>query len=149
MNLPRRLIDEIIRPKCILRPELSFPLSPLIHICSLRPRSPTQDTMASSSCPARSDRAFGPRVDPVCRTFDFTILFEDIFFSCVPTAVFFLLLPFHVGVLVKSRAVCSVRSKLLFGKLVGSVSVYFGVAVPLIPRYANTWSIRRLWLACS
>ena len=88
--------------------------------------------MASSSCPSRSDRAFGPRVNPVCRTFDFTILFEDIFFSCVTAAVFFLLLPFHVGVLVKSRAVCSVRSKLLFGKLVGSVSGSFGVAVPLI-----------------
>lgn len=88
--------------------------------------------MASSSCPSRSDRAFGPRVDPVCRTFDFTILFEDIFFSCVPTAVLFLLLPFYVGFLVKSRAVCSVRSKLLFGKLVGSFSGSLGVAVPLM-----------------
>ena len=88
--------------------------------------------MASSSCPSRSDQAFGPRVKPVCRTFDFTILFEDIFFSCVPTAIFFLLLPFHVGVLVKSRAVCSVKSKLLYGKLVGSVSGFFGVAVLLI-----------------
>jgi hypothetical protein len=74
--------------------------------------------MASLICLPTSDRIFGPRVDPSCRAFDFTLFFEDIFFACLPTAVFFLLLPFHITVLAKSPALCSVRSKLLLGKLV-------------------------------
>ncbi|CRG91304.1 ABC transporter C family member 3 [Talaromyces islandicus] len=39
------------------------------------------------------DAAFGPRVNPSCRAFDFTLLFEDILLTILPNVVFILLLP--------------------------------------------------------
>ncbi|SPO04398.1 related to ABC multidrug transporter [Cephalotrichum gorgonifer] len=45
------------------------------------------------SCTSRSDRLFGPQVNPDCRAFDFTLYFEDIFFNCLPSSVFLLCLP--------------------------------------------------------
>ncbi|KAL3421008.1 hypothetical protein PVAG01_07453 [Phlyctema vagabunda] len=49
--------------------------------------------MASSSsfCPPGVDAIFGPQVNPACRTFDFTRLFEESFFSIAPSAIFLLL----------------------------------------------------------
>jgi hypothetical protein len=84
---------------------------------------------AFSTCSPTSDRIFGPRVDPTCRAFDFTLYFEDILFACLPTAVFLTLLPFHITVLTRSPAVCFVRSKLLLGKLVGTA---LGLRLPAI-----------------
>ncbi|KAJ9151149.1 putative Multidrug resistance-associated protein [Pleurostoma richardsiae] len=46
-----------------------------------------------SACPPGSDAGFGPRVDINCRSFDFTLLFEDAFFQVLPAALFLLLLP--------------------------------------------------------
>jgi hypothetical protein len=40
------------------------------------------------SCPLGSDDRFGPRVTDHCRSFDFTLLFEDVFFALLPAAVF-------------------------------------------------------------
>ena len=79
--------------------------------------------MASLTCLPFSDRLFGPRVDPSCRGFDFTLFFEDVFFACLPAAVFFLLLPFRVTVLAKAPILCSVGLKLQLGKLVGQTSL--------------------------
>ncbi|KAI1328223.1 ABC transporter [Xylariaceae sp. FL0255] len=90
--------------------------------------------MASSACPPASDRGFGPRVHSSCRSLDFTIFFEDVFFACVPTAVFILLAPFHVRFLLRSPAVCSVRSKLLSGKLSGLAGVFAAYLALLILR---------------
>ncbi|KAI1774955.1 ABC transporter [Hypoxylon cercidicola] len=83
--------------------------------------------MASTStgCPPGSDRAFGPRIDPACRSFDFTLQFEDIFFACLPAAIFLLLIPARIAPLLlgqlrraKSTAVLfPLRSKLLGAKL--------------------------------
>ncbi|PCG93312.1 ABC transporter, integral membrane type 1 [Penicillium occitanis (nom. inval.)] len=42
----------------------------------------------TSLCPLGSDDTFGPRVNPNCRAFDFTILFQDAFFSVLPTSLF-------------------------------------------------------------
>ncbi|KAH8703553.1 P-loop containing nucleoside triphosphate hydrolase protein [Talaromyces proteolyticus] len=39
------------------------------------------------------DAAFGPRVDPSCRAFDFTLYFEDIFLTILPNAAFIFSLP--------------------------------------------------------
>ncbi|KAI1080070.1 ABC transporter [Whalleya microplaca] len=94
--------------------------------------------MASSTCFPTSDRNFGPRIDPSCRAFDFTLLFEDIFFACLPTAVFLPLLPFHITVLAKSPAVCSVRSKLLLGKLSTLAGILAAQLVLLILRSQKT-----------
>ena len=44
------------------------------------------------ACPSGADRLWGPRVDERCRTFDFTLLFEDSILGCVPPAMFLLLL---------------------------------------------------------
>ncbi|KAF2725176.1 P-loop containing nucleoside triphosphate hydrolase protein [Polychaeton citri CBS 116435] len=43
------------------------------------------------ACPPTSDRTFGPRVNQSCRPFDFTLQFEDVVFTCIPTALFLLL----------------------------------------------------------
>jgi hypothetical protein len=44
------------------------------------------------SCPLDADDQFGPRVNVICRAFDFTLQFEDGFFVALPAAVFLLLL---------------------------------------------------------
>lgn len=47
----------------------------------------------TSGCLLDSDNQFGPRVNIECRSFDFTLLFEDAFFTVLPAAIFLLLLP--------------------------------------------------------
>lgn len=78
-----------------------------------KPKIPPQ-----MACPAFSDRSFGPRVDSDCRSFDFTLRFEDIFFGCLPSALFILLAPSRIGLLLRQPAAFSLRSKLLAAKLV-------------------------------
>lgn len=46
--------------------------------------------MNNSVCLLDADYTFGPRVDPSCRTFDFTLLFEQSIFSIGPAALFLL-----------------------------------------------------------
>ncbi|KAF6834852.1 ABC transporter [Colletotrichum musicola] len=70
------------------------------------------------ACSAFSDRSFGPRVDPDCRSFDFTLRFEDIFFACLPSALFILLAPSRIALLLRQPTAFSLRSKLLAAKLV-------------------------------
>lgn len=53
--------------------------------------------MATSLCRSlEADNHFGPRVSINCRAFDFTLLFEDIFFTSLPAAVFLLVLPIRL-----------------------------------------------------
>ncbi|KAK9772947.1 hypothetical protein SCAR479_10457 [Seiridium cardinale] len=80
--------------------------------------------MAASICPAGADRSFGPRIVTGCRAFDFTLFFEDVFFSCMPAAVFLFLLPVNLKVLFRSEPVCSTRSKLCAGKLTTYVGIF-------------------------
>ncbi|EHA25622.1 hypothetical protein ASPNIDRAFT_50413 [Aspergillus niger ATCC 1015] len=47
--------------------------------------------MPSQSLCRASDTSFGPVVDSQCRSFDFTLFFEDVFLACVPSAVFIIL----------------------------------------------------------
>ncbi|KAH7359713.1 multidrug resistance-associated protein [Pyrenochaeta sp. MPI-SDFR-AT-0127] len=94
--------------------------------------------MASSICRATSDRSFGPRVDPSCRAFDFTLFFEDIFCAGFPPVVLLVLLPFRITVLTKSPVLCSVRSKLLFGKLGALSAIFVTQVVFLALRSQNT-----------
>lgn len=72
------------------------------------------------SCPSRSDRFFGPRIDARCRAFDFTLQFEDIFFACLPAGLFLVLSPSVVVPLLRKPILFSSRSKLLASKLVCS-----------------------------
>ncbi|KAF9878698.1 ABC multidrug transporter [Colletotrichum karsti] len=69
------------------------------------------------SCPTSSDQSFGPRVDPACRSFDFTLEFEDIFFACLPSALLVLLAPSRIVPLLRKPATFVVRSRLLVAKL--------------------------------
>ncbi|POR36613.1 Uncharacterized protein TPAR_03195 [Tolypocladium paradoxum] len=57
---------------------------------------------AAASCPSGADNQLGPRVDTSCRSFDFTLLFEDGFFVALPAALFLLLLPWRVYLLLKT-----------------------------------------------
>ncbi|KAL7934474.1 P-loop containing nucleoside triphosphate hydrolase protein [Trichoderma chlorosporum] len=62
-------------------------------------------------CPPGSEQYFGPQVDLRCRPFDFTLLFEDIFFVCLPAVLFLLLAPIQIWGLFRRRAAFSVRSR--------------------------------------
>ncbi|KAI0126762.1 ABC transporter [Xylariales sp. AK1849] len=92
--------------------------------------------MSSSAC-QRSDKSFGPRVDTSCRAFDFTLLFEDIFFATLPAAVFLSLLPPHITFLARNPVACSVRSKLLFSKLTALTGVLTTQVAFLVLRSRN------------
>lgn len=59
--------------------------------------------MAESLCPKHADNKFGPRVHVSCRSFDFTLLFEDTFFILLPAAVLLVLLPLRLYTLRKAR----------------------------------------------
>lgn len=61
--------------------------------------------MGPSECLPGSDRLLGPRADTSCRSFDFTLLFEDAFLGCLPAAVLLFLLPSHVLWLSRQRPV--------------------------------------------
>lgn len=50
-------------------------------------------------CLLGSDNLFGPQVNTNCRSFDFTLLFEDAFFIVVPSICFLLLLPARLKIL--------------------------------------------------
>ncbi|KAK0656433.1 ABC transporter [Cercophora newfieldiana] len=51
---------------------------------------------SSGDCPLFADDQFGPRVDIACRSFDFTLLFEDAFFVALLAALFLLLMPLRL-----------------------------------------------------
>ncbi|PWY82697.1 ATP-binding cassette transporter [Aspergillus eucalypticola CBS 122712] len=55
------------------------------------------------ACASDSDNFFGPRVSPECRSFDFTLLFEDSFFGLLPAALFLVLVPQRLQVLRNSQ----------------------------------------------
>ena len=56
-----------------------------------------------AGCPAGADNLFGPRIDPSCRSFDFTLLFEDAIFTTLPAAVFLLLVPVQLWRISKTK----------------------------------------------
>ncbi|KAI0157335.1 ABC transporter [Xylariaceae sp. FL1272] len=66
-------------------------------------------------CP-RADQTFGPRVDPGCRSFDLTLLFEDLFFASLPAALFIVLSPLNFVKTFRRRAGRSPRSVFLATK---------------------------------
>ncbi|OJJ73699.1 hypothetical protein ASPBRDRAFT_41400 [Aspergillus brasiliensis CBS 101740] len=75
-----------------------------------------------SACPAAADTVFGPRVNIACRTFDFTLYFEDAFLAFLPSAVFLSLLPVALWQL-RSRSRQVQRSVLLIWKLVALIAL--------------------------
>ncbi|KAK3690284.1 ABC transporter [Podospora appendiculata] len=77
-------------------------------------------------CPPRSDQSFGPRVDPACRAFDFTLQFEDVVLACLPAAVFLLLSCAYVATLVAQKPVVvySLNSKIIGSKLITLTSLF-------------------------
>jgi hypothetical protein len=81
--------------------------------------------MATSSCwLLQADNRFGPRIDADCRAFDFTLLFEDIFFNCLPATIFLLFSPIRLrGLRYESVKVSSY--KLASYKLVGFIPYIF------------------------
>ncbi|KAK6211651.1 ABC transporter [Colletotrichum tabaci] len=75
------------------------------------------------SCPTFSDWAFGPRVHTDCRSFDFTLQFEDVLFACLPSALFLLLVPPRVAQLLRQPATFQTQSRLLASKLVATTTL--------------------------
>ncbi|KAJ5725037.1 multidrug resistance-associated protein [Penicillium malachiteum] len=80
------------------------------------------------SCPPNSDRVFAVRVDPECRVFDFTLLFEDIIFSVVPASLFlFLVTP---QILIWRRQTIKLSSYRL--TIVKSVTLFFLLVLNIV-----------------
>lgn len=57
------------------------------------------------ACSAALDDVFGPQVNPCRRTFDFTLLFEEAFFSIVPSVIFISLAAWRLWVLREQKRV--------------------------------------------
>ncbi|KAI1099282.1 hypothetical protein F4804DRAFT_337389 [Jackrogersella minutella] len=62
--------------------------------------------MDFSGCP--SDEAFGPTVQACRDDFDFTIVFEKIFFAFIPTAIFIALCPPRTVLLVRRPIIIAI-----------------------------------------
>lgn len=77
-------------------------------------------SMARAVCLSVADAALGPRVNVACRNFDFTVYFEDLFFVCLPTALFLLGLPACLWLLWNEPRRIK-RSTRLLCKIVGHV----------------------------
>ncbi|KAF2218105.1 hypothetical protein CERZMDRAFT_119613 [Cercospora zeae-maydis SCOH1-5] len=56
-----------------------------------------------TACPDDADALFGPRVAIWCRRFDFTLLFEDVFCTLLPSAVFVLAAALRIAALLARR----------------------------------------------
>ncbi|KAK0373893.1 ABC transporter [Colletotrichum limetticola] len=63
------------------------------------------------------DQSFGPRVDHHCRSFDFTLFFEDMFFACLPSGLLLFLTPALLISLQRRRVVSTHQSELSYAKL--------------------------------
>lgn len=73
------------------------------------------------ACVPGSDESFGPRINPQCRSFDFTLDFEDIIFACIPAVVFLCLLPASLAMVSHRSCSFSSRSGFLACKMVCSI----------------------------
>jgi hypothetical protein len=71
------------------------------------------------------DQVIGPRVNPSCRAFDFTLYFQDLFFAITPNALLLLLLILPVVSLVKARDVVR-RTRLVAIKAVSNKKALMG-----------------------
>ncbi|KIX01229.1 uncharacterized protein Z518_08954 [Rhinocladiella mackenziei CBS 650.93] len=89
------------------------------------------------TCPDGSDRSFGPRVDPGCRSLDFTLQFEDFFFACLPAALFILLSTWSLITLLQRQARFSLCSKLLASKLAALTVLLAAYLALLVLRVQN------------
>jgi len=87
-------------------------------------------------CPAASDQSFGPRVDTSCRSFDFTLQFEDIFLACLPAGLFLILSPLRIVILLYRPALIesSLNHKVLWSKLVIHITLLYGVELTVSRR---------------
>ena len=51
---------------------------------------------SSAFCAPDGDSYFGPQVEPCLRSFDFTLCFENLFLSIVPSTIFLLITPIRI-----------------------------------------------------
>jgi len=69
-------------------------------------------------CPHASDGLFGPRVDPDCRPFDFTLQFEDLLLACMPNTLFLMLSIASIASRLRRPRSFSLRRRLVLTKAV-------------------------------
>ncbi|KAL4815395.1 ABC transporter [Aspergillus spinulosporus] len=89
------------------------------------------------------DDSFGPRVSTRCRTFDFTLAFEDALLTCLPAALFLLLSPFTIYQL-RSEARRVQRSALLAAKLISLIALFITQIVFFFERELHSPSLRNV-----
>lgn len=70
-------------------------------------------------CAPNGDNVFGPQVEPCLRSFDFTLQFENIVFSVVPSAIFLSIAPIRLYFLRNARKRVVGGSAFQISKLVG------------------------------
>ncbi|KAL4768016.1 P-loop containing nucleoside triphosphate hydrolase protein [Aspergillus nidulans var. acristatus] len=98
-------------------------------------------TPSSLPCLAAADAAFGPRVSVACRAFDFTVYFEDLFFACLPAALFLLCCPASACLQWKEPRRIK-RSKLLIWKLISLVALWICETGFLVVRRLGSPTLR-------
>jgi ATP-binding cassette subfamily C (CFTR/MRP) protein 1 len=75
-------------------------------------------------CQLESDNQIGPRINPACRSFDFTLLFEDAFFIALPASIFIVTLS------IRLTYVWSIPAKLTSYRLaLWKLPLLFGILV--------------------
>ncbi|KAJ3497293.1 hypothetical protein NLG97_g2019 [Lecanicillium saksenae] len=96
-------------------------------------------------CTAGADNRFGPRVDPSCRSFDFTLLFEDAIFTALPAAVFLLFVPVQIWRIaktnIKTNSYTLATWKLCFLAILFSCHIAFLVLLSQTPGFATSLSL--------
>lgn len=87
----------------------------------------------AAGCLPTADAAFGPGQD--CRHFDFTITFEQYFFSIVPAVIFIIAAPIRLRVLSKSASI--VTGSVFQLCKTGAVALFASLQLALIVLWAN------------
>ncbi|CZR69716.1 related to multidrug resistance protein [Phialocephala subalpina] len=82
------------------------------------------------SCLAGSDNSFGPAVAHECRQFDFTLCFEQIFLSLVPSLLFILLSPIRLATVFRRNI--KIVSSPLHGSKIAVSTVYAVLQIVLL-----------------
>lgn len=89
----------------------------------------------NASCLLREDGSFGPVADASCRAFDFTIVFEQSFFSIAPAAILIVTAPLRLRRLSKDPAIVAGSDPSRRAKL-AAIAAFAALQLSLVAAWA-------------